>query len=132
MSTKKKILIGVGIFIGLIAVVVVAVFMTTGKERDLATKFVGDISVGKTSEAYSQYSADLKEVQDQATFESQVATLELDSSCELQISGLESSTSTDYGNIKKISGSVKCDDKTVDDAYFVYNGDGELLEFSIK
>lgn len=132
MSTKKKVLIGIGAFLGFILVVILVVFLTTGKERSLAEQFVTDISNGRTSDAYSQYSDALKKVQDQSTFEDQVSTLDLDSSCKLQISGVESSTSTTSGTIKSVSGTIKCDSKTLNTAEFKYNGDSKLIGFEIK
>lgn len=132
MSLGKKVLIGVGAIVGLLVVVIIAVVSTTGKERDLATEFVADISNNRIGEAYSQYSDALKDVQDQETLAAQVDTLKLDSSCKLEISGLESGTSTDFGTVKKITGKVKCDSKTIDSAEFTYNGDGKLVGFGIE
>ncbi len=132
MSVKKKILIGVGIFVGFFAVVALVIFLTTGKERSLASQFVSDISSNKISSAYSQFSSELKEVQNQSTFESQIITLDLDSSCALQISGLKSSNSTDFGTVKTVTGKIKCANKELDTAEFIYDGESNLVGYSIK
>lgn len=132
MSVKKKILIGAGIFVGVLVAVVLVLFLTTGKERSLASQFVADISSNKVSNAYSQFSSELKQVQDQSTFESQITTLDLNSSCALQISGLENSSSTDFGTIKIITGTIKCDSKELSTASFKYNGESKLVGYSIE
>lgn len=132
MSTKKKILIGLGIFTGLLLITAIAVYLSTSKERTLATQFVSAISNGQMSSAYSQYSDALKEVQDETTFETQIRTLQLDTSCKLEISSIGSATSTSSGASKTISGTVKCDTRTLNTAEFTYNSDGKLIQFEIK
>lgn len=132
MTLSKKLLIAAGIIIGFLVVVALIVIFTTTKERDLATKFVNDISTGNTNAAYSQFSNDLKKVQDQPTFEKQIASLKLDSSCKLQISGLETNASTDAGVTKTITGSIKCNSKTLETAEITYGENTQIFGYSIQ
>lgn len=126
MSTKKKVLIGVGIFIALLVAGAITAVLMTGGDRKNAEQFVVDISAGDTSSAYQQFSDALKNVQDFDTFESQVATLSLDTSCKLSVTGVEASTS----NGNTITGYIKCSDKQYD-AEFNYT-DGKLLGYSMQ
>ncbi len=77
---------------GLVVVAGLVAYLTTGKERDLASQFVSDVANSRYSSAYDQFSLELKEVQDQDTFESQLATLSLDTSCKLTVSGVSNTT----------------------------------------
>ncbi|MGB3023633.1 MAG: hypothetical protein WBB39_02390 [Candidatus Saccharimonadales bacterium] len=131
MSTKKKIVIGIGVFLGLVVVAGLVAYLTTGKERDLASQFVSDVANSRYSSAYDQFSLELKEVQDQDTFESQLATLSLDTSCKLTVSGVSNTTGTS-GAKKTVTGSVKCDDKSLDTAEFAYNGDSKLVSYRLR
>lgn len=131
MTTKKKILIGVGVFLAVIVLIVVVVLMATGKERSLAEKFVTDISNNRASTAYELFSNELKGVQDKPTFESGVADLGLDSSCKLNVDSVEASASTDEATKKEIKGRVKCDNKSFD-AEFAFNDQSKLLGYSIQ
>lgn len=131
-SAKKIILYVIGGIVVFIGAIILIAFLTTGKERDLASQFVNDISSGNTTAAYDQFSDALKNVQDKATFEAQVATLQLDDSCTLEISGMESSTSTDAGTQKKVTGKVVCDSKTLSTANFTYDGDSKLYGYQLQ
>jgi ABC-type Na+ efflux pump permease subunit len=133
MSKGLKILLIVLGSIAAIALtaIVIVVFATSG-ERQKAKDFVDDASAGQTASAYNQFSPKLKQVQDQTTFEAQIASLQLDESCELDISGIKTSTSTSTstGSQQEVSGSVVCDDKELA-ARFVYS-EGLLYSYSIK
>lgn len=126
MSTKKKVLIGVSIFVVLVIAGAVAAIFLTGGDRKQAEQFVSEISSGDTSTAYNQFADALKQVQDYDTFQSQVTSLALDSSCKLSVSGVEASTSS--GNT--ISGTVKCDSKEYAGSFTYENG--KLMAYSIE
>lgn len=133
MSTKKKILIGVVVVVLLLGVGGVIAFMSSGKERKLASQFVADLSSGNTSAAYGQFSSALKDVQSQEVFESQVSTLELDSSCKLKTTGVTKSASSSDGKQTTVDGKVECgNDKTFKTAKFIYDANSQLYGYSIK
>jgi hypothetical protein len=133
MSTKKKILIGVVVFVLLLGIGGLVAFMGSSKERKLASQFVADLSQGNVSAAYGQFSPKLKDVQSQDIFESQVATLELDSSCKLKTTGVTASSSTDDGKQTTVDGKVECgNDKTFNTAKFIYDANSQLYGYSIK
>jgi hypothetical protein len=135
-SKKAKMwsLIAIGtwavLWLGILALIVF-VGLSTKVEQKLATSFVTDVSNGRTSEAYSQFSSALKDAQDQPTFENSFSNLNLNKSCKLDVSGLKTSSSTDLGNTTEVSGTVKCDDKTFNTVVFIYNVDGKLVEYGI-
>ncbi len=128
----KILLIILGVFVALIAAVVIVVMVTTGAEKQKATDFVKAISTGETSTAYAQFSPALKDVQTQAVFESSIAALKLNDSCKLDVTSLSSETSTATGTQKVVKGTIKCDSKTFNTAEFTYNGESLLYGYSIK
>ncbi|MEI6054070.1 MAG: hypothetical protein WCQ49_01740 [Candidatus Saccharibacteria bacterium] len=132
---RKKIqviLITIGAFLLLILSVGIGLYLTTGKERSLADKFVNDVSNSRISEAYSQFSNELKAVQSQSTFEGQVEGVDLNNTCKLEVNGLETKSTEIYGTVKTVSGRVSCNSGTDEHiASFSYNKEGKLLEYSI-
>ncbi|MCA9330080.1 hypothetical protein KDA11_05500 [Candidatus Saccharibacteria bacterium] len=131
-KTKKIVLVVIGVLLLLIVGGGLSAYLSTSKERKLASTFVSDLASGNNSSAYAQFSSALQQAQDEATFNSQVATLQLDSSCRLQISGMETSSSTDTGTVKTVTGSVKCSSKTLTNAKFVYDGNQKLNGYQIN
>jgi hypothetical protein len=121
---------GVFVFLGILLVVLTS--LVTSSERGLASQFVTDISAGNTSQAYSQFSNELKNVQTESDFDSQISSLNLDESCKFKYSGVEISSRTSSGTNAIVSGSVKCDGLTYSTTKFVYNKDKLLVEYQIK
>ena len=132
MSTKRKILIGVLALITLLIGVFAVMFAMSGKERELASTFVTDLAKNDTTKAYDLFSRALKKVQSQETFEAQVATLGLDPSCELEITGIEGKASTESRGLTVVSGKVVCDDKTIPNAEFTFDSREKLYGYTIK
>lgn len=127
----KIVLIVLACIVVLGGIIVAVLLLTTGGDRQKAADFVSSISSGDTATAYGQFSPALKEVQSESVFASQIATLGLDDSCELKVSGVESSASTSNGSQVVVDGSVECEDKTFETATFTYRSEG-LYAYSIR
>ena len=132
-SNKNIIIISIVIIIALVAISSLAItVLTTVKERNLATKFVRDISNNRMTEAYGQFGSILKSVMDQSDFESEISGMKLDKSCELEISNVSDveATNSEFGGGKKnVRGTIKCDYKS----YGVdidYNDDNKIVTYS--
>jgi hypothetical protein len=127
----KKVLVGVLVIVALLVAGGLFAFFSSGTERKLATQFVADISSGNTSKAYGLFSPELKKVQSQDAFETQIKTLNLDSGCKLNVSGVQAGASTGSGSQTTVNGKVNCADKSYDIAEFIFDGNDQLYGYSI-
>lgn len=128
----KIILIVVGALIIGSAALTAVLLSTLRNQGTLADTFVTDLANGNTSAAYAMFSPELQAVQDEQTFVTSVATLQLDPSCALNVTGVQSSTSTSTGDQQIISGVIACSSKTLNTATFTFNGDDLLIAYQIQ
>lgn len=124
---KKKIIIGLGIFLAIVVGFAAWVYFGSSGAADRATEFVNAIKNGDSQTAYNQFMDELKEVQSYEEFTYQISTLNLDSSCNLEISGREVASGSG-GSYQKVSGKVKCSDKEYPNTNFEYKEVGDELK----
>lgn len=131
-KTIVGILVGVLVVLGIVSLLLTFVFNGTQKSVEQATRFVEYIANTDTANAYEQFSPELKNIQDKATFDTAIGNLRLDASCKLVDVSSKSETSLSDGVKKTITGHVQCGARKLDTAQFVYNGNDALIGYDIR
>lgn len=129
------IVVSVGLIAGIGGIIAAnAVLKNNDKE---VQGFLSSIYSSNYSDAYNYFSSQLKEVQSQDIFESQVATLKtagVDSTCAAHWTTNSVSSSTDTGNTKELSGTLDCDKGSFNSSFKLVKQDGsyKLYSYSIQ
>lgn len=120
----------VGVFIALVVVLGIWLFASTRDNVKQATSFVDDIKTANYSAAYEYFAPELQAAHSLDIFTGQVKALNLNSSCNLAVTGLETSSNTQTATQSKLTGKVICQGVTYQ-ATFVFSdteqSDGEKI-----
>lgn len=138
LPTWAKVLIivgSIGLLAGIVGVIAISAVL---KDNDKEVQgFLSSLYASNYSAAYDHFSPQLKAVQTQGVFESQVQTLKtagVDNSCRTNWTTNFVSSSTDIGNTKEIGGTLDCSKGSFSASFkLVKQGDEyKLYSYSIQ
>lgn len=143
-TTKKKMPTWAKVIIVVISVIILAIgglliattLILKNNDKEVQS-FLSSIYSSDYNKAYGNFSSQLKEVQDQDSFESAIESVKkagLNSDCKTNWTTNSVASSTDKASTKEIGGIIECSNSKFDASFKLVdqNGDYKLYEYSIR
>jgi hypothetical protein len=126
-KTTKIVLLIVGAIVVVIVALVLSIVLTLRNNTAEGDDFINALVSGDTATAYDQFSPALQDAQSEYTFAVGVATLELDSSCEMKWTTNAVEARAGAGKTKELGGSLTCNSDTYD-VELLYLEEGDVYQ----